>query len=76
MVTKKQILKAQEAAIDAEVSLNAALGHLAALASEVLGREVVADLCGGDEIEFRSVNNSGVADAFDTILIEDILRLL
>lgn len=56
--------------------LNRALSELGRAASEILGYEVVADLCGGDEIEFRSVGEHDAVDDFACIRIEDILNIL
>lgn len=72
MVTNNDFLKALNAARKAENTLNAKLGVLALLASEILGYEVVADLCSEANIEFRRVEKDGVAD-FDNIRIEDVL---
>lgn len=52
--------------------LDDALAALSKAASDMLGYEVVAVLCNGEEIEFRKVDGDGVADAFDTLLYGDI----
>lgn len=49
-------------------------GKLSALASEMLGYDVVADLCNGDEIEFRRMLPDGTPDNDDCIRIEDIIK--
>ena len=60
------------------LSLNSELmserGKLSALASKVLGYEVVADLCNGDEIEFRRILPDGSPDTNDYIRIEGIIK--
>ena len=50
------------------------LGKLSALASAILGYEVVADLCNGDEVEFRRVLPNGSPDTNDCIRIEGIIK--
>lgn len=57
-------------------SLTGALGTLASMASEVLGYEVVADICNGNEIEFRTIINDSVANNDVAIRIEDIIDKL
>lgn len=74
MVTsKKKILDLEKKVLDASAHLDSALGQLGAAASEILGYEVVADICNGDEIEFREVGDNGVEDAFSCIRIEEVI---
>ena len=74
MVTsKKKILHLEKKVLDASAELSSALGQLGAAASEILGYEVVAEICNGGEIEFREVDSDGIADSFSCILIEEIL---
>lgn len=72
--SKKKILYLEKKALDAFVRLQSALGQLGAAASEILGYEVVADICNGEEIEFREVCDNGVADAFSCIRLEEIME--
>lgn len=74
MATKKQLLAAKSAVLTTAAVLSIKLGKLSRLASEVLGFDVQADLCGGGEIEFRCVDDGGYVDAFSTIIMEDIIR--
>ena len=73
---KNKLIKLQNKCFSCECALNKALSNLATAASEVLGYEVVADLCGGSEIEFRTITDNGVADSNSCIRIEDVLAEL
>ena len=70
---KKKLIKLQDKCFSCKNALNEALSNLAIAASEVLGYEVVADLCNGSEIEFRTIADDGVADSNSCIRMEDIL---
>ena len=73
-MNKKQLLKTYKKALDAENAANIALQELSRAASDVLGENVIADICVGSEIEFRHVDEYGLPDAEETILLEDILE--
>ena len=73
MVTKKQLLAAQNAVLSTAAELSEKLGKLSRLATDVLGFNVQADLCGGGEIEFRCEDDRGYVDAFSTIRMEEII---
>lgn len=64
----KTLKKLENACFEASIKLSFALERLGEAASNILGYEVKADLCGGDEIEFRMPD-----DAFSVIRIEDVL---
>lgn len=72
-MTKQELLKRYHSVLDLSNRLNIALQSLGAAASEFCGTEVVAEICNGEEIEFRRVNEEGIADAFNIISIEKIL---
>lgn len=76
MITKKKILRAEQLCYNYSNSLTSALEVLASMASEVLGYEVVADICNGNEIEFRTIINDSVANNDVAIRIEDIIDKL
>lgn len=76
MITKKKMLRAEQLCYDYSNSLMSALEALASMASEVLGYEVVADICNGEEIEFRTVMNDSVANDDVAIRMEDIIEKL
>ena len=76
MITEKALHRALEKCYDASTRLYGALSELGEMASEIYGEELQADMCGGDEIEFRHVDNTGMAHAFDCVRIEDILNRL
>jgi len=46
------------------------------MASEVYGRNIVACLCSGDEIEFRELDNYDIMDDTSTIRLEEIIDRL
>lgn len=64
----KTLKKLEDDCFKASIKLSFTLERLGEAASDILGYEVKADLCGGDEIEFRLPD-----DAFSTIRIEDVL---
>lgn len=76
MITKKKILRAEQLCYDYSNDLTSALGALASMASEVLGYEVVADICNGNEIEFRTIMDDSVANNDVAIRMEDIIEKL
>ena len=76
MITKKKILRAEQLCYNYSNSLTSALEVLASMASEVLGYEVVADICNGNEIEFRTIINDSVANNDVAIRIGDIIGKL
>lgn len=75
-MNKKKLIKLQDKCFSCENALQSALSELAIAASEVLGYEVVADLCNGSEIEFRTITDDGVPDNDSCIRIEDVLAEL
>jgi hypothetical protein len=79
MITKRKILRAEQLCYAYSNSLTGALEVLASMASEVLGYEVVADICNGEEIEFRTVMDDSVANVANSdvaIRMEDIIEKL
>ena len=74
MIFKTELREAYEQVLDASNRLNAAQQKLGRIASYLIGFDVVADICGGDEIEFRSINDDG-PDDHDCIRIEQIEQL-
>ena len=54
--------------------LNGALNELSEAATKINGQPLVADLCGGDEIEFRRLDKDGIPNDYDCIRIEDIKK--
>jgi len=76
MGNKKLLLKAFKNAEIAGIEHMNALGNLGKIASEILGFEVIADNCSGNEIEFRKVLNDGVPDSYSTIRLEEIIDIM
>ena len=75
-MTERKIKSLLSKCYDAEAKLNGALSELAVAASEVLGFDVNADLCAGNEIEFRRIDKFGLTDSDSFIYMEDILSKL
>lgn len=72
-MTKLEKLKKLETnVLNASAQLNAALGKLSSVASEIYGEKLIADLCGGGEIEYRTVDSNGYIDDFVNLRLEDI----
>lgn len=75
-MTETQLRRLVNNVYAASDKLISALSKLSQAASTVLGYEVVADICAGKEIEFRKVDESGVAVWDDCIRIEEIISKL
>jgi len=76
-MTKTALRKLESKCYQCENELNASLGKLGSAASEILGYNVVADLCsGGSEIEFRKMSPDGTLDSDSCIRIEELLNKL
>lgn len=73
MATRTELKRSYNRVSKLNSELIIELGSLSALASKLLGYDVVADLCNGDEIEFRRVLSDGRPDSDDCIRIEDLL---
>ena len=65
-----------EEAESASHKLVSILGELGTAASEALGYGVVADICAGTEIEFRTLDEHGMPDEDACIEFEDIISKL
>lgn len=61
-MTRRQIENQINRVLSASNRLVRELSVLSTMASEVFGAEYIADLCAGDEIEFRPMMEDGVAD--------------
>ena len=76
MSQKTELRRAERRVLDAANRLSCALGELSAIATEIYGEDLQADLCGGAEIEFRRRDTDGYFDALDCVRLEDILKKL
>ena len=68
----QQIINTQKAL----QQLSFELGRLGSMASVALGYDVECDVCNGDELEFREIEEDGVANSESHIYLEDILAKL
>lgn len=75
MTTRRELSYAYVNCLNAIHALEMAEQHLSRLASEAYGDQIEAEICGGDEIEFRRYNGDYV-DENDCLRIEDILEKL
>lgn len=73
MTTVKQLSIIEQRIYKCSSELTGELEILGNIASEILGFEVIADICGGAEIEFRKVGKDGFYDAFSCIRMEDLM---
>ncbi len=69
----RELKRLEKKVYDYESKLSGSLEELAIAASLALGYEVVADLCKGNEIEFRVYDDNGVPDADSCIKIEEVI---
>lgn len=70
-----ELRRAERRVLDAANRLSAALEELSNIATKIYGEDLQADLCGGEEIEFRRRNDDGYFDDFDCIRLEDIEKI-
>ena len=73
-MTRSEIKKAYAKCLQKSNELELAMQALSAKVSQALGVEYVADICNGDVIEFRKLDEYGLADANDCVRIEEILK--
>ena len=78
MIRKEnRLLKAYDKCLKARNSFLAAQENLTKVASEFLGEDIIAEICGGGEVEFRRVKGKGAdryVDDYDTFRIEDLIK--
>ena len=72
-MTENKLLKLYNKVENLNNQLHGALETLSNAASEMYGQELLADLCGDNEIEFRLMDGE-YADEDTCIRIEDILE--
>lgn len=65
MATERQLRVLENRCYKYSTELLGALSDLSKAVTEILGYEVVADLCGGEEIEFRPISNEGYVDDYE-----------
>lgn len=73
-MTDRQIKRLYDVVLSIEIELSSALQKLGLAVSERLGKDVIADLCNGGEIEFREILEDGTPDAMSCIMLEDVLK--
>lgn len=72
-ITKRQLLAQKEKCENAARILMCCLEKLSQMASEVYGEDLSADICNGNEIEFRTFVQD-VSDSDVIITFEDIFE--
>ena len=75
-MTEKQLRKIESKIYGLSADLTAELEKLSSVATDILGYDVVADICNGSEIEFRTTNDRGFVDDFSCIRLEDVINKL
>lgn len=75
-MTIKELCRIENKVYDLSASLMCQLRILGKAASEILGYQVDADLCNGNEIEFRTVGEDGIADTNSCIRMEEVIDKL
>lgn len=73
MATIKDLNKAYEKALDYNNKLMSALEELSIIASDLCGEEMVANICSGGEIEFRTEYDPDGLHSI-SLRIEDIIE--
>lgn len=73
-MTDKQIKRLYDTVLSIETKLSFALQELGLAVSARLGKDVIADLCNGGEIEFRETLEDGSPDTTCCIRLEDVLK--
>lgn len=69
----RDLKRLEQKVYDYESRLKGSLEELAKAASLILGYEVVADFCHGNEIEFRVYGDNDVPDADSCIRMEEVI---
>ena len=72
MITKRQLICAERKAYKASNELMASLERLSVIASEIYGDELNADICQGEEIEFRIPGD----ELGEVIRMENLISIL
>lgn len=71
--SKMQLIRIYNKCLDIENKLEIELQKLSKIATEIYGKVLIADICEGNEIEFRMLDNNGYVNDYSTILIEEII---
>lgn len=76
MVTKSKLIRKQNQVLSSFNKTMGFLEDLSILASEAYGEDLVANLCNGGEIEFRTSNDPDGLNSDCFIRIEDLINRL
>lgn len=76
MATIRELSRIEDRVYRYSSSLTGELEKLGNIASKILGFEVIADICGGEEIEFREVGKGGYVNDFTCLRMEDVITKL
>lgn len=71
---KLKLIECYGRCLDLENKIELKMQQLSRNATEIYGEELRADMCEGDEIEFRTLDEDGYVNADSVILIEDIIK--
>lgn len=75
-MTERQLREVENRVYRYSHLMEGALTRLAEMATDILGYEVHADICGGGEIEFRPLDRYGYVEDMECIRMDDILAEL
>lgn len=76
MMGKRELVEQYKSCINISNLLQSELGKLSGLASKFLGFNVEANICTGNEIEFRKISeDDGYVDSSSVIFLEDFETL-
>ena len=76
MSSRSELISVYNRCLEYSNRLDSALQELSSISSEIYGRDLHADICNGDEIEFRELDENGYIDSDSIILFEEILKKL
>jgi hypothetical protein len=76
MSNRSKLISVYNRCLEYSNKLDSALQELSSISSKIYGKELQADICDGDEIEFRELDENGYIDSNSVILINEILKEL
>lgn len=74
MKYKIRLKRQYDKRLKCSIELLSQLELLSRIASEIYGEEIVAEICSGNEIEFRITDANGTTNADCCIRLEDLLK--
>ena len=75
MKNKTRLKRQYDKCLKCSIELLSQLELLSITATEIYGEEIVAEICSGNEIEFRTTDANGTTNTDCCIQLEDLLEL-